>query len=181
MTQESRESRQFGDSPEEEVNIQVDCYGIKGHLRSSFGDGGEQPDTWKEVWERAQHHLRRICVDLPGGIADGLSAVRAFTQGIGSFVKNSSVLPRALAMRIAQSHAVVEAIEDQKQSAAIEHRAENSDICKPVSTGESRLRNKLTELRKQGYVVDLLRQADGSWIIVLLPPSADDPSNGEAT
>ena len=157
---------------DDEVHLQIDAYGIKTRIRSRWPPGGKQPASWREVWERVQTHLRRICVDLPGGVADAVATIRSILQGLGRLSRASGALPEAICKRIERAHAVVETIEDQKQQALLTEmgtvaESDHTD-CRPIAM--PRLQAKLAELRARGFRAELYQDEDGIWVIVVLPP-----------
>jgi len=124
----------------------------------------------------------RVCIDLPGGIADILAAVRSLAQGIGKFAIGIGTLPSAISSRISRSHAKSDSSEDQAQASVSQTSSpivELTAIKEFGGAGVSRLLNKLIELRQRGLVVDVVQQPNGTYMIVVVRPEVIEAQEEE--
>ena len=156
--------------------LAVDVYGVKGRSKLPPIQGGEQPESLRDLGRRVWRSLLKVCNDAVGLLADTFDAGRSVVQGIGGFFKGLGTLPGAAAKWIAQGREQADKAEAKKQ---LEHQSRPALAAPgPASLQaaheiEKRLLAKLAELREMGVGVELVQRGD-AWVVALVLPEQRD-------
>ena len=154
----------------EQAPVSVDLYGVKVQSKPAGPEGGEQPETWGEVWQGVQRHLRKICTDLFGLVADGFDTGRSVLQGVGNFFKGIGSLPGAAAKRIEGAHDKADRREARRQELQQAKAGPALPAAAAAHPAAERLLTKLAELQARGLAAELVEVSPGVWVVVLVRP-----------
>jgi hypothetical protein len=142
----------------------VDVHGLRVSL--SPGKGGQRPKTWKDVWDGVQQHLKRICIDVPGVLADTFDSGRAVVQGIGNAAKGAASLPSEVMKRIRRGRGRAMAREDQLSAATTDGASPSArdghmDEC---------FKTIVAKVTARGGIVEIHKAPTGDCVIILVRP-----------
>lgn len=140
-----------------QVRLQGDLFRIRLKVKGGNEVRMEDPPDWKTVWTRVQRHLRRIAVDLPGVVADFLSASRSALSG-------ASKVPAALAARIERGRQLADAIEEKKAAKV------QDDPASMRLLPSDPLEESLERIRALGFSGDVVIGKGGAVVVTLVRP-----------
>lgn len=137
--------------------------------RVRVGKAGEEaPESWQAVWTRVNECLRAFVVNLFATPVDALRAARGVIDGFARISRGLSETPDAINRRIANGRALADHHEDQMQADAAAHPLPAPDTA-AATEALATLQKTLDGIRARGHEATVVRQQDGSFLVITTP------------